>query len=156
MLTFWKSIVSLFLSLLVISCGDQAFYEVNKAIPNRSWNYSEIPVFSVRVTDRTAKYNLWVNLRHSNEYNYANVFLLIHEKGPAISDTAIRYELKLAELDGRWLGKSAGNLYSVERLLKENYSFPDTGLYTFSIEQNMRENPLRDISDIGLKIVKKP
>lgn len=144
------------LILSVVACSDSAFYEKNESINKRSWSYAELPKFDVAITDSKAKYDIWINVRHSGEYNYSNLFLLVHEKGPQTKDTAYRYEMKLAELDGRWTGNTAGSLYENNLLIKENYTFPDTGLYSFLIEQNMRENPLRDISDIGIKLVQKP
>lgn len=150
-----KPFVMGMVTMLALACGDQHFFEKNVAIPNRSWNYSEMPKFEVAITDNKATYDIWINVRNTGEYNYANLFLLVHENGPKLRDTAFRYELKLAEVDGRWTGKSAGSLYENQLLLKENFSFPDTGKYTFAVEQNMRENPLRDITDIGIKIKKR-
>jgi len=63
--------------------------------------------------------------------------------------------MKLAETDGRWLGNTAGNLYEQSKLLIDDFTFPDTGKYVFSIQQNMRENPLRGINDVGIKLIKK-
>jgi len=53
------------------------------------------------------------------------------------------------------LGNSAGNLYGQTVLLRENFTFPDTGKYVFSVGQSMRENPLRGINDVGIKIIKR-
>ena len=39
-------------------------------------------------------------------------------------------------------------------LAKKDYSFPDTGIYTFTVEQNMRDNPLKNVVDVGIKVVK--
>ncbi|SFS74281.1 gliding motility lipoprotein GldH [Sphingobacterium wenxiniae] len=141
--------------LMLTSCGDQAFYEKNEPIKNRSWAYNEIPQFEVHITDKNIKYDVFVNLRHTTHYGFSNLFVLVHEKGPQLRDTAFRHELKLAELDGRWTGKGAGSLFQNQLLIKENFTFPDTGVYHFAIEQNMRENPLKEISDVGLKIVQK-
>ncbi len=141
---------------LVYACGDRAYYEQNASITNHSWSYSDVPKFDVHITDPSIRYDIWVNVRHTNAYRYANLFFLLHEKGPAVKDTVHRYEIKLAELDGRWTGNSAGSRYTNKLLVKENYQFPDSGVYTFSIEQNMRENPLRDITDVGLTLVRKP
>ncbi|WDF68764.1 gliding motility lipoprotein GldH [Sphingobacterium oryzagri] len=142
--------------IFVAACRDSAFYETNKSISKRSWSYADTARFDVHVPDAKAKYAISVNVRHTGSYNYSNLFLLIHEKGPQIKDTAYRYEMKLAELDGRWTGNTAGNLYDNELLIKDNYTFPDTGIYSFAIEQNMRENPLHDITDIGIKLVQRP
>lgn len=136
------------------ACDNQAIFDQNTTITNRSWSYDQKPTFVVDVKDSTAKYNVYINLRHTSEYDYSNLFLLLHQKGSQIQDTAYRKEIKLAELDGKWLGKSAASLYEIEYLAKENFIFPDTGKYTYAIEQNMRENPLKNIADVGIKVVK--
>ncbi|QBQ39637.1 gliding motility lipoprotein GldH [Sphingobacterium psychroaquaticum] len=145
-----------FLLLFATACEQQNFYEVNKPILNRSWAYNSMPTFDVKIDDNKAHYDVYIHVRHTGDYNYSNLFFLLHEKGPKVQDTAYRYEVKFAELDGRWMGKNAGSLYSNEVLVKKDFTFPDTGLYHFSVEQNMRENPLKHIADIGIKLIKKP
>lgn len=143
------------ISYLFSACTSDAYFEENRVITNRSWEYSEIPSFEVQIDDNTVKYDVYINLRHTNKYDFSNIFLLLHEKGKGLKDTAYRKEIKLAELDGRWIGKSSGSLYHIQHLAKENFTFPDTGKYIFRIEQNMRVNPLLDISDVGIKVIKK-
>lgn len=145
---------SLPLAFCILSCTDNTVFEQNQAIPNRSWSYDVKPKFDVHIADSNSKYNIYINLRHTNEYDFSNIFVLLHERGNRLKDTAYRKEIQLAQLDGRWLGRSAGSLYEVQYLAKENFIFPDTGKFTFNIEQNMRENPLKDIVDVGIKIVK--
>jgi gliding motility-associated lipoprotein GldH len=148
----------LFLSMLLLgsACGDSALFERNESITNRSWSYSDVPTFDFHIADAGRKYDIWVNVRHTNDYKYSNLFILLRQHGPGLKDTVQRYEIKLAEADGRWTGSSAGNLYASERLVKKDVMFPDTGHYSFAIEQNMRENPLKEIADVGLKVVEKP
>jgi len=141
--------------LLAVSCGYDAFYEQNKPITNRSWTYDDKAEFPIHITEKQAKYDVFINLRHGPDYDFSNIFVLLHQKGPQLTDTAYRKEIPLAQLDGRWLGKSAGTLYEVQYLAHPNFVFPDTGVYTFVLEQNMRQNPLIDISDVGIKLVKK-
>ncbi|MFD2553154.1 gliding motility lipoprotein GldH [Sphingobacterium tabacisoli] len=138
----------------LVSCTNSAVYEKNQPIPDRAWSYEKKPQFDVHIADSKARYNIYINLRHSNEYSFSNIFVLLHEKGAKLVDTAYRKEIPLAQLDGRWFGNSAGSLYEVQYLAKENFVFPDTGVYTFAVEQNMRENPLKDIVDVGIKVVK--
>ena len=149
------SIYSFFIVLGLTSCDSPALFDQNISIPDRSWTYDQKPTFPIQIEDKNAKYNIYINVRHSKAYDYSNLYVLLAEKGSKLKDTAYRKEIQLAELDGRWLGKSAGSVYQMEYLAKENFSFPDTGKYTFTIEQNMRVNPLKDIVDIGLKVVKK-
>lgn len=153
-----KKMLQLFpycLLFLFIACHQANFYETNTALVNRSWSNQDKPSFEVKIADNKAKYDVYINARHTAEYNYSNLFFLLHLKGPQLLDSAFRYEAKLAELDGRWIGKNAGNLYFNEIMVKKDLVFPDTGVYTFAIEQNMRENPLKHISDVGIKLVKK-
>ncbi|NGM61078.1 gliding motility lipoprotein GldH [Sphingobacterium sp. SGG-5] len=139
----------------VLACGDNAFYEQNQMIKNRAWTYTDKIDFPVHITDNRSPYAVFINLRHGSDYDFSNIYVLLHQKGPQLTDTAYRKEIMLAQLDGRWLGKSAGSLYEIQHLAHPNFLFPDTGIYTFSLEQNMRQNPLIDISDVGIKLVKK-
>ncbi|WKK58630.1 gliding motility lipoprotein GldH [Sphingobacterium sp. BN32] len=152
-----KAYIGLFLMFIFLlnSCQEGYFFEKNTDIPKQSWDYKNKPAFDVHITEPRTKFDVYVNLRHNAYYPFSNIFILLHEKGKGLKDTAYRHEVKLAELDGRWTGKSAGNLYEQSILVKENFTFPDTGKYVFSIEQNMRENPLHGINDVGLKLVKK-
>ena len=150
-----KYLVLFFVCIILMSCSNNAVFEQNKVINNKSWEYSQIPTFVVKIEDNKAKYDVIINLRHTNLYDYSNIYLLFHEKGKGLKDTAYRKEIKLAEFDGKWTGKSSGSLYENQYLAKKNFSFPDTGTYTFSIEQNMRVNPLLEVSDVGIKIIKK-
>lgn len=141
------------LLFFVLACASEPLYDVYETLSNRRWHYQEKPAFPVHIEDSDARYDVWVYMRHTGEYNYANLFFLAHESGPRLKDTAQRHEMQFATPDGRWTGKSSGNLYENKLLLKADYAFPDTGRYIFRIEQNMRENPILDITDIGLKVI---
>lgn len=152
----WISFCALVTVILFASCGQGALYEKNESIKGHQWSYDTIPAFDIHIDDAQSAYDIVVNLRHNKYYRFSNIFFLLHESGPDLKDTAYRHEIKLAELDGRWLGRSAGNLYHIEHLAKHNFVFPDTGVYTFAIEQNMRNNPLEGVTDVGIKVLKKP
>lgn len=143
------------LIICISSCTDTPFYQKNTIIHNHSWNYSQTPSFPVTVEDKNAKYDLYINIRHNRNYKYSNLYVLLHEKSNNSADTAFRKEIKLAELDGKWVGNNSGELYEVDYLAKKDFSFPDTGTYIFALEQNMRDNPLKEITDVGIKIIKK-
>jgi len=152
--------IGFFLSALAVlfagACRDAFFYEDNATIPGESWEYGHIPDFEVHIADTSARYDVFVRVRHTSGYAFSNLFLLLHEKGPGLRDTAFRHEITLAEPDGRWTGTGAGSLFQNRVLAKENFTFPDTGIYRFGLEQNMRVNPLKGVADVGLKLVKKP
>ena len=151
--------VALFLIFLsctgLFSCQDNnAVVDVNQAIINRTWSYVNKIRVPVTITDKAAAYNVLINLRHTGDYKYSNIFMLIHAKGPGGKVVTERKEFKLAYPDGQWLGKGSGNLYSYQLSFKSDYHFPENGTYFFEIEQNMRDNPLKEITDVGLRVEK--
>ncbi len=149
------SIYFFLISLLFISCRDtNAIIDTNSQITNRSWSYVNKIKVKATIPDQKLAYNIYVNLRHTAEYPYSNIFLLIRMKGPDNQVITERKEFKLALPDGEWLGKGSGNLYSYQLPFKEGFYFPQKGDYYFEIEQNMRNNPLREITDVGLRIEK--
>lgn len=150
-----KNLLVLSLFFFIVSCGNITGYNKNIAIPDHEWEYNNIVSFELKNIDTTSYYDFYILIRHSYEYEFSNLYLKVREEQSTLLDTTNRVEIKLAEKDGRWLGKSAGNLYSLKYLYKENIKSDDTSAYKINIEQNMRQNPLKHISDIGVEWVKK-
>lgn len=146
------SIVFFLTAGVVISCRNDVLKDEFKPIPNQSWNYNFVPSFEVKVTDKQASYRLKVNVRVTADYRYSNLFVLMHQVHPNKTRQTKRIELRIADKDGRWLGKGAGSLYSYQITYDKDYYFPDTGMYRYEIEQNMRDSPLRGVSDVGICI----
>ena len=142
-----------FLLFAFLGCSDPgAVMDNNTALPNKVWSYNNRIGYSFKIDDTSTPYNFYINLRVTGDYKYSNMFVLISD--PVKKNSVVRYELKLARPDGQWLGKGSGNLYSFRIPFKLNYTFPATGTYNIRIEQNMRDNPLREISDVGLRVEK--
>lgn len=141
-----------FVSLGLVGCGETAIVDVNTNIGNRSWSYEKKIKVPVQIKDASQSYNIYLNLRHTPEYKYSNIFVLIHQKTAGLKTVTERREFKLAYPDGEWLGSGAGNFYTYQLLFRKGYKFPKSGTYIFEIEQNMRDNPLKEISDIGLRV----
>ncbi len=153
-----KQIKTLFLlmSLLgLISCQDTVtIADTNAEFEKRNWSYSQKISIPVKIEATDISYNLYLNLRHSAGYKYSNIFIIIHIIGPDGKKVTERREFKLALADGEWLGSGSGNMYSYQIKFKENYKFPVKGTYIFELEQNMRDNPLDHVSDVGIRVEK--
>ena len=124
----------------------------NTEVPNHNWTYVNKFGFDAKIDDEKLAYNLYINLRVTAGYKYSNLFVLISRNGPDKKPSVTRFELTLANPDGEWLGKGAGNLYTYQLPFLTNYKFPEKGNYHFYIEQNMRDNPLREVSDVGMRV----
>ena len=141
--------------LFCAGCSDpKAVTDQNTAVANHNWTYTGKIGYAVKIDDATIPYNLYMNLRVTGDYKYSNLFVLITQTAPDKKSKTTRYELKLASKDGEWLGQGSGNLYGYQLPFRTNYKFPAKGVYHFTIEQNMRDNPLREVSDVGLRVEK--
>lgn len=141
--------------LVFLACNEPGtLIDQNTEIENHNWSYSNKLKTEVKITDQNIAYNIYFNFRHSADYRYSNIFILVHETNPAHQTKTTRFEFKLANPDGEWLGNGSGNLYSYRLPLQTNFRFPTSGTYTFTLEQNMRDNPLREVADVGLRVEK--
>jgi gliding motility-associated lipoprotein GldH len=141
-----------FIALIFSGCADNSIVDVYKEISSRNWSYIKKVSIPVQIDDAGKTYNLYMNLRHTADYRYSNIFVRIHQISTDGKKTTERREFQLAYPDGEWLGSGAGNLYSYRLLFKEKYKFPSPGKYVFEFEQNMRDNPLREVRDVGIRV----
>ena len=147
------AVLALTVGLLLAGCSNGgAIIDKNTGVENQNWTYVNRIRYDVKVDDNQVPYTLYLNLRVGTDYKYSNIFVLVTEDGPGTPAESKRYEFTLAGKDGEWLGEGSGNLYSYQLPFVTNYKFPAKGTYTFYIEQNMRDNPLRAVSDVGLRI----
>lgn len=141
--------------LILTSCQDSlTVVDTNVELNKRNWSYAEKVKIPVKIESAEIAYNVYFNLRHTAEYKYSNIFILVHLVDPNGKKTTERKEFKLALADGEWLGSGSGNTYSYQHQFKSNFKFPKAGTYVFELEQNMRDNPLSHVSDAGIRVEK--
>ncbi|MBW4890406.1 gliding motility lipoprotein GldH [Mucilaginibacter sp. HMF5004] len=145
------------LTLLLNACMNadkNTIIDHNVEVTDLNWSYVDKVKIDVKIDDPSVFYNVYLNLRITPDYKYSNLFVLIHQIGPDRQVKNIRQEYTLANPDGEWLGQGSGNLYNYQMPSRLHYKFPAKGIYHFVIEQNMRDNPLREVSDVGLRVEK--
>ena len=153
-----KGSYKILLIFLILSAGfsscikNDALIDTHQAIAGHHWSYLNKVQVPFNIEDTTARYNILINLRHTSDYKYSNIFFLIHIISPEGKRSTERKEFRLAMPDGEWLGKGSGNIYSYQLPYKSGYRFGKKGKHIIVIEQNMRDNPLREITDAGLRI----
>jgi gliding motility-associated lipoprotein GldH len=143
--------------LLLSSCIKTDLYEKNLAIPGHAWEYGFKPGVEFTITDTTSSYNIFIVVRHTDEYGYNNLWVRLKSSSPG--DTAVttqQFDLPLAS-QNRWTGTGMDDIYEHRILLyKRPIRFVRTGNFRVHIEQVMRENPLPHIMNIGLRLEKVP
>lgn len=145
--------------LFFVSCTRVNLYEKNIALPHHEWKSSFKPTFHFTISDTTSPYQLFIVFRHSDQYNYNNLWVNVYTLAPGSqTPSKAQYELPLATNEKGWLGTGMDDIYE-HRIaltpLNEKFYFKKAGEYTFTIEQIMREDPLQHVWNIGLRIEKK-
>jgi len=79
-----KIIAPLLVMVLFFSCDSNTVVSESKSLSG-IWNKNETIEFTMPQLDSLKKYNLFVNLRNTNDYRFNNVFLIISTKVLKIS-----------------------------------------------------------------------
>jgi gliding motility-associated lipoprotein GldH len=93
-------------------------------------------------------------LRHTEKYNFNNIYVHLSIKGPG-QDTAIgiRKDVRLGNNETGWEGSGMDDVYEHRSLLAQGQTLK-AGTYTFTIQQIMREDPLQNVLNVGLRLEK--
>ncbi len=144
-----------FLTLIFLTgCGKSYFFSETTEIPAETWTYANIPEFEVNVDDVAATYNLLLDITHSADFPYQNIYLKFHATDPAGRETVTQVPVEFANKGGVWFGNCSNEWCHLEGFLQKNLKFSEAGKYVFKLEQYMRIENLEGIQSVGLKIEK--
>lgn len=153
------SYILLITSYIISSCSSIDLYEKTVAIPGHSWKAGYKPAFTFTIKDTSSAYQLFLILRHNDKYNYNNIYINLYTQQPGQDSLqSARYDLRLATNEKGWLASGMDDIYEHRIPLTpmgQQFYFRKPGNYTFSIEQIMREDPLNNVLNAGLRIEKK-
>lgn len=143
------------LLVLIIGCYKKHnFFQSYKSINEHKWHYNEPAEFEFTLEDTLTLYDIDVNLRHTGKYPYKNCWVWLHFTYPSGEKHSIRKELELCNNQGEWYGNGLNNIFDVRNTVHKEAKFQEKGKYKISIEQNMRDNPLLEVLDVGLRVQK--
>jgi len=151
---FFKLAILLSTIVGIVSCSHNEVFFQYHSFANTEWDRNEPAVFHVNIKDNSQPYNVSVELRNNDAYPFSNIWLFVDYKTPNGNSRSDTVGADVADVYGKWYGKGL-SLYNLSIPYENMILFPDTGTYIYSIRQGMRENPLKGISDIGLKVSKK-
>ena len=140
-------------TLILASCTTVDLYEKDITLPGFKWNSSFKPEFTFLIKDTTVQYQLFLVLRHNEKYNYNNIWINLYSQPPGDTMHKAPFELQLANNE-RWLGTGMDDIYEHRIKLTKPITLK-AGTYHFKIEQIMREDPLENVMNIGLRVEKK-
>lgn len=149
------------------TCTTIDLYERVAPVPQQQWQSSYKPAFTFQIKDTAVPYQIFILLRHNNKYKYNNIWVKLWAKVAADTVQKLSLELPLAAKEG-WLGTGMDDVFEHRiRVGGEAEKFPflkpgangfyfsKAGEYTFTLEQIMRDDPLSDVMNVGLRLEKK-
>lgn len=138
----------------VSSCGPKVVYQQVTPLPGSGWDKEHHCSYQVDMNAENKDHDILLEIRHSGNYKYANLFLFLRSEFPDGNFRTDTIECLLAEPDGRWYGSGLGDLYSLTIPFRKNVQFRQEGTYIFQLQHGMREDNLVGITDIGITLTK--
>lgn len=141
------------LVLSLASCQTIDIYEKTTAFKTHSWKSAEKPSFTFEIKDTASLYNIFLVLRHEDAYNYNNIWINLTVKDPADVVT-IRREFILGNNKQGWLGSGMDDVFEHRIAFNSKPATLRRGIYTFTLQQDMREDPLEHVMNVGIRVEK--
>ena len=154
-----NSVFFVLIAILFFSCDEKRVFDEYKSVGS-AWNKDSIVTFDLPELDSTKRYDLFINLRDNNNYQYNNLFLIVSVEKPNGYTKVDTLEYQMANPDGTLLGNGFSDIKESKLFFKENVKFK--GKYKVHVKQAVRESGkipgvalLEGITEVGLRIEKK-
>jgi gliding motility-associated lipoprotein GldH len=136
------------------SCTTIDLYEKSVSIPQHEWKSDFKPSFDFEIKDTLSTYKVFLVLRHTERYSFNNIYVNLSVKAPGQNSIVnIRKDIRLGNNETGWEASGMDDVYEHRSLLAQGERFR-AGLYSFTIQQIMREDPLRNVLNVGLRLEK--
>jgi gliding motility-associated lipoprotein GldH len=141
---------------LLTSCDRNRVFEDNLDLKDYAWRAKEKPSFSFPITDTTARYNVYLNVRTTTGYQFYNLFVKLTLVGPDNEPISRRlHEMNIRNPQtGEPLGNGAGDIFDNQFLALSGLRFRKAGTYKVDLEQYMRLAVLPDVMDVGIRVAR--
>lgn len=149
------SVVFCLCSLFMWSCTSDVSYKRVEPIAVDGWAIEDTVCFDIPAIDTLNYYQIQCVIRHTERFKNQNVWLFSTWQQDNIrhKDTL---NIQLADPYGRWLGESSGSLFVHTSLYKDSVKFQSLDTVHIALIQGMRTPLLKEITDVGLKVVPYP
>lgn len=154
-----RALIAVLFLILLVHCRPIDLYERTVNIPKHAWSSDFTPSFEFEIKDTITLYEVSLVLRHTDGYPFNNIWLNVQVETPDSLYT-FRAEKKLGDNDKGWLGTGLNDV--IEHRISLNpdlanagISFRRSGTYTFRLTQIMREDPLPQVLQTGIRVERK-
>jgi gliding motility-associated lipoprotein GldH len=146
------SLLSVVLALTITSCNNNAVFQDSVEMKKTVRHYNEPAEFEFSMKDSINHYDMLVNIRNGTDYAYNNMWLFVTYEYPNDSILTDTVECPLAYSNGEWIGSGIGDVVDNLVMFKQDVRFPRAGNYKVSIRHGMRNDDLKAVHSIGLRV----
>ncbi len=136
------------------SCNKLDSFEQTVFFPEHQWASKNQPSFQFEVKDTVASYNIYVVIRHEDAFHFNNLWLNIITTAPSEKSNTQKVNLQLANNATGWLGSGMDDVFDHRIRITNSPIHLKKGVYQFSLQQIMREDPLPSILNAGIRVEK--
>lgn len=147
------SIFFMFSFIMLQSCNTIDVYEHTIPLKQHEWNSNTKLNFTCTIKDSDAYYNIYLVLRHSESYHFNNIWINFSAVFPNDTTITQRLNVQLATGNG-WLGTSMDDIIEQRLPVNKQPIRLNKGTYKFSLLQLMREDPLQNVLNAGIRVEK--
>lgn len=140
-------------ALCFSTCTTVDLYEKTVSLPGHEWKSNYKPEFNFTITDTTSLYEAFFVVRHTEKYNYKNIWINLYSQPPGDTLHKAQFELQLANNEKGWLASGMDDIYE-HRIRLVRPTQLKSGSYKLILENIMREDPLKEVLNVGIRIEK--
>lgn len=134
----------LLITLLTIACQNNTLYHSYQPVQTTGWDKSDTLVYTLPQALPNQSYLYEIGIRHKDSYPYRDIWLTINQ------DTLHLY---LADSIGNWIGHGIGDVRQSTFPFVLSQQSTDS-IREFRLTHIMRDQPLKGILNVGIKIEK--
>lgn len=140
------------LSLILTSCGPDYIFDQSYEVSGDTWTYSDTLNFEVDIKDSLKIYNLYLELEHSTDFYFHNMYVQIHTAFPSGKRISEKVSLELANKAGAWFGNCDEDWCTLNIPIQTGAYFNAIGQHVITLEQYSRKENLEGVKRIAFKI----
>ena len=153
-----NSFLLFFVAFGLVSCDKSQVFDEYHTFDD-GWKKNSIINFTFDQEVSKKPYNLFINIRDNDDYEFSNLFLIVKLEHPDGLTKVDTLEYQMANPDGTLLGEGFSDIKESKLWYKEKMMFPKKGKYKLSIQQAVRQTgkvqgveKLDGITEIGFRI----
>jgi len=136
--------------LTIFSCNN--FYSEHQSVSNLKWYKEDIKSFEVNI-EEDGIYDFIFAIRYATGFPYRTMKIKITQKSNDSIETSQEKEFEVVDKNNNYIGEVAGELWDLETICIQKLKVKQ-GNYIYTLEHEMKSNPVIMVVDVGL-IIKK-